>query len=91
MKETTIRVADSLIKELLRIMKFKKALGQLRIEDEFTLLILYGLEAKKKIVTIDLKPENDELKLSSDVKQIIRDVKKGRKRGNCKQSVGRKV
>lgn len=85
MKEITIQVADNIIKELIKTMKFKKILDQIHgVEDEFVLLVLYGLQAKKKIITIDEKQENETIKISNDLKEIMTEVKKGRKRGNFK-------
>jgi predicted CopG family antitoxin len=85
MKEITIQVADNVYKELLTSMKFKKMLGSIHgIEDEFVLLILYAVESKKPKLVIEEKQKNETIKISDDLKEIMTEVKKGRKRGNCK-------
>jgi hypothetical protein len=85
MKELTIQVADNVYKELLTTMKFKKAMGSMHgIEDEFVLLILFGIESKKKKLIIDEKEKNEKISISDDLKEVMIDVKKGRKRGDCK-------
>lgn len=85
MKEITIQVADNVYKELLTSMKFKKMLGSIHgIEDEFVLLILYAVESKKSKLVIEEKQKNETIKISDDLKEIMKEVKKGRKRGHCK-------
>jgi hypothetical protein len=92
MKEITIRVADSVYKELLTTMKFKKIMSSFHgIEDEFVLLVLFGIESGKKTLIIDEKQKNENVKISDDLKEVMLDVKKGRKSGNSKHSVGRKI
>jgi len=92
MKEITIQVADNVYKELLTTMKFKKLMDSFHgIQDEFVLLILFGIESGKKKLIIDEKPENETIKQSDDLKEINISLKKGRKSGNSKHSVGRKV
>lgn len=85
MKELTIQVVDNVYKELLTAMKLKKAMGSVYgIQDEFVLLILFGIESGKKKLIIDEKEKNERISISDDLKEVMINVKKGRKRGHCK-------
>jgi hypothetical protein len=85
MKEITIQVADNVYKKLLTTMKFKIMMGDVHtIEDEFILLVLYCVESKKSKLVIEAKRKNETVKISDDLKEITKKVKKGRTRANHK-------
>lgn len=85
MKEITIQVADNVYKKLLTTMKFKIMMGDVHtIEDEFILLVLYCVESKKSKLVIEAKRKNETVKISNDLKEITKKVKKGRTRANHK-------